>query len=189
MDPLHGRPGPVVIGQGLTHAHKDHVGDPTVAGIDLGPDYLFHDLPGGQVAFEAHLAGGTEPAGHGATGLGAHADCGTVPVVHKDCLDEGAVSETPQPLHSPPPVAHRAGVLYEGGRKVFGQVPAEGGGQRGHLLRFGQVAVQALPQLIQAVGGLTGQQVSQGVASQVVPARGKTSGRWGSVGDHRTMRW
>ena len=88
METLDGRPRSVIVGQRLTHAHEDHVGNPAVAGFDLGPHNLFYDLAGREVAVEAHLAGSAEAARHGASGLSADTHRGTVLVVHEHRLDE-----------------------------------------------------------------------------------------------------
>jgi hypothetical protein len=65
VDALDSSPGAVVVGEWLAHAHEHDVGDAALAGLALGPDDLFDDLPRGEVAVEAHLAGGAEAATHG----------------------------------------------------------------------------------------------------------------------------
>jgi hypothetical protein len=98
---LHGWPHPVVVGEGLAHAHEHDVAQPpaVVAGPAGGAHGLLDDLTGGEVALETRLPRGAEAARHGAPGLGRHAHGRAVAVVHEHGLDVGAPVETEQPLH------------------------------------------------------------------------------------------
>ena len=99
VQPRDGPPDPVVVGQRLPHPHEDDVGDPPCRpGLPHGDGNLLDDLALGQLTLEPGLAGGAELAGHGATGLGGHADGHPVRVMHEDGLDLGPVVERPQPL-------------------------------------------------------------------------------------------
>ena len=99
VEPRDGPPDPVVVGQRLPHPHEDDVGDPPCRpGLPHGDGNLLDDLALGQLALEPGLAGGAELAGHGAAGLGGHADGHPVRVVHQDRLDLGAIVERPEPL-------------------------------------------------------------------------------------------
>jgi hypothetical protein len=66
---------------------------------DRRPYDLLHDLARGQVPIEPRLAGGAEPASHGAPGLARHADGDAVPVRHEHRLDAAVVVQAPQELH------------------------------------------------------------------------------------------
>ena len=63
-----------------------------------GPNDLLDNLASTEMAVKTGLPGGAEPAGHGATGLGGHADGGAVPVVHQHRFDQGPVGQSPQRL-------------------------------------------------------------------------------------------
>ena len=96
--------------------------------------HLLHDLPGGQVAGQAHLTCGAERAGHAAAGLGGDAQGGALLVAHEDTLDAHAVVQLPQVLDGAPAVcaqgAHRGDEL---GQQLGAQLLALGGRQVGHI--------------------------------------------------------
>ena len=107
-EPAYGADHGLVVGQRLTHAHEDHVGDPARAAGDLAAgeragagDDLLDDLGGGHVAVQPALAGGAERAGHAASGLGGHAHGDPAGVAHEHRLDQRAVEEPPQRLVFP----------------------------------------------------------------------------------------
>ena len=81
----------IEVCQRFAHAHKDDIVDSTLAGGLGGPDHLFDDLSGAEVAVEADLTGGAEAAAHRAARLARHAHCAAVAVVHQNRLDQLAV--------------------------------------------------------------------------------------------------
>ena len=122
-EPMEGADDILVVDHRLTHAHEDHVGQsgrppgqlPGGRGLG-GVAHLLHDLPGGQVAGQAHLTGGAEGAGHAATGLGGDAQGGALLVAHEDALDADAVVQLPQMLDGASAVGAQArtGVMSSG---------------------------------------------------------------------------
>ena len=90
----------VVVGQRLTHAHQDDVGDALIGRSQLASieEHLGDDLTRRQVALEAALTGGAERTAHRAAGLGADAQRVAVRVVHEHRLDLSAVRQREEHL-------------------------------------------------------------------------------------------
>jgi hypothetical protein len=142
-----------------------------VAGAAGAGDHLLDDLAGGQVALEPGLAGGAEPAAHGAARLGRHAHGRAVAVVHEHGLDPGAVGQGEQPLDGLAAVADRLGRRGEGGGQLGVEPGAQRLGQRRQLARGGQLLVQPRPHLVDAVAGLPVEHPGEPVSGEVVPRR------------------
>ena len=79
--------------------------------------------------------------------------------MHETRLAQGTVGQLPEPLDGVATVALGAGIQGQGSRQPFEEFPAEVRGERGDLVGLGKVAVEALPELVQPVGGLAVEQV------------------------------
>ena len=158
-----GVPAGVVVGERLAHPHEHDVGHPPAlpGGVPGGPHHLLHDLAGGQVALEAHLAGGAEPAPHRAPRLARHAHRGPPAVVHQHGLDHVPVGERPQELDGRVAVARAAGQLGQGRREEVGQHGPQPTGQLGHRVGTDEALVQPLPHLVHPVPRLPVEELGQ----------------------------
>ena len=127
-----------VVGERLTHAHVDDVGDPEARGQPLaGRHHLAHDLPGAQVALEPHRAGVAEGAAEAAADLGGDAEREPIGVGHQHRLDARAVAVAEHELLA---AVLRRGAPLDLGHvhaRLRGQGGAEVPGQVGHRVQVG----------------------------------------------------
>ena len=121
-------------------------------GVPHGDGHLLDDLALGQLPLEARLAGGAELAGHGAAGLGRHADGHPVGVTHQHGLHLCAVAERPQPLGGLAVIGGLPGDLLQCRRQRHGQRVTQIGGQLGQLLGSLDPSVEAVPDLPHPIG-------------------------------------
>ena len=170
MEPLGRRPHRVEVRHRLAHPHEHDVADATIelAGTLRRPYDLFDDLSDGEVSSEACLAGRAEPARHRAPCLAAHAHRRPVGVEHQHGLDPAPAVELPQELDRVATVAHRLGDGGERGREFGVETRPQRLGQVRDVGRVGELRVEPIPQLIEAVAGLAVENARQLVAGEVV---------------------
>ena len=126
--------------------------------------HLLDDLAAGQVAAEAHLAGGAKCTAHGAAGLGADAQCAPPGIAHQHRLDVLSIGQAEQCFGCLSVAGlqdGQGGQVREGsgrtGRqtKCLRQALAQVAGQAGELAGLlPKLAVQSGPHLAGAVGRL-----------------------------------
>ena len=144
----------VVVVERLAHAHQHDVGDPAAVAPRLArrPQQLLEDLAAGEVAAEAHGAGGAERARQRAARLRRDADRAPVAVPHQHRLDREPVQRAEPRLHR---LVGRALLLVEdqvGERQLAGESRADGLRQRRHLVPGGrEVARHTLPDLLSPI--------------------------------------
>ena len=189
VQPLDGPPRRRVVRERFAHAHEHDVrhssGRRRVGGDPGRCDDLFDDLADREVSFEPGLAGGAEAAGHGTPGLGRDAHRGPVGIEHQDRLDGGAVVEAPQELRRVAVVAHRTGDEVERGGEFVVEAGAQGLRQVGQFVGAAQLAIPALPDLVDAVPRLVGEEVGEAGPVDAV-ARGGRGAHGGHGADGPT---
>ena len=168
VQPLDGTPDPVVVRQGLPHPHEDDVGDPPRLGVPHGDCDLLDDLALGQLPLEPRLAGGAELAGHGAAGLGRHADGHPIGIAHQHGLDLRAVAQRPQPLGGLAVIGRLPGDLVQCRGQRSAQRGTKVGGQLGELLGSLHPGVEAVPDLPHAIGRFALEDLGQPFSRDVV---------------------
>ena len=133
-----------------------------VAGPAGGPHDLLDDLAGREVAGEAGLAGGAEPAPHRAAGLARHAHRGPVGVEHQHGLDPARrrraahrnLTVSPSSLtDSVTGVSAGGSTPASRSRSAFGRFVISAGSR--------ELLVEALPHLVDAVARLAGEQLGE----------------------------
>ena len=165
VQPLDRAPDRGLVGERLAHAHEHDVRDPPTKAASTArcPHDLFDDLTGRELPRESGLAGGAEPAAHRTAGLGGDAHGGAIGIEHEDRLDAGTALELPQELDRVGPVAHIFDDRVERHRQLLRQSGAQRSRQVRQLGGVGQMLVEPLPDLVDAVPGLTDEQGAEGV--------------------------
>ena len=142
----------LVVGQWLTHAHEDHVGQAAAFCRHCGCSMaeLLNDLARGQVTVQTALAGSTERAGHTAAGLGGNTQRSASWVAHQNRLQQRAIMQTPQGLSGLAVIRGSSpDRLHEFREESFLDCFALAGGDIGHILHIvGIVLVIVLSQLL-----------------------------------------
>ena len=155
---------------------------PAVARPPGGPHHLLDDLAG-QLA--------PEPARRWRRSrtpwrsrLAGHAHRRAVAVVHEHRLDPGAVVELEQPLDGVAVAVGRLGHRRQRGGQLGVEAGPQRPGQRCQLGGLGELAVQAVPHLIDPVARLAVEQVGERAAVEVVAA-GHGGRAYGGAGGYR----
>lgn len=93
-----GRKSGIIVMERLAHAHDHDIGEVILifAQMALEMQHLGNDLTGREVAFEAHLPGGTESTAHGTAGLGGDAERIARIVAHQHGFDALAIRQAEQ---------------------------------------------------------------------------------------------
>ena len=182
VDALDALPDRIEVRHRLAHPHEHDVAH---AALDLparcaAADDLLDDLARGEVAGEAGLTGGAEPARHRTTGLTADADGRAVGVEHQDRFDAAPTLQLPEELDGVAGVADRLCHRRQCGREITVEPGPERLRQVGDVGGVSELAVEPVPQLVQSVPRFTVQMFRQLVARQPVARR---SGREGHERD------
>ena len=126
---------------------------------------LLDDLADRQVAGEAGLPGGAEPARHRAAGLAADAHRGPVAVQHQHGLDPAPAVELPQELDRVAAVADRLGDRLQRRRQLARPARrAAPSADRSSSAGSARLLVQPVPHLVEPVARLAVEQLGELVA-------------------------
>lgn len=155
-----------VVGERLPHPHEDDVAEPSPPSTEARAGCQYHlldDLSCGELPGETHLARCTKAASHGAARLTGDASGQAVPVAHQDGLDTGAVGGRLHPLDGGAAVALHLVDDSEGRREegLAAQPAPQATRQLSQLTWLRQLAVKAVPQLVDPVGGLPCEQLGE----------------------------
>ena len=165
---MNGSPKSVEVGQRLTHPHEHDIRKSPRQSCPCRHNELFNNLTGGQIPREPRLAGCAERAAHCTSGLATQTRGDSIVVGHEHRLDIGAISETEDPLRRFAIVSQPLGDFLKGEGELLIKSSAKRLRQRRDGMNLGKIAIQTMPNLINAVARLSAKEFRQLLLGHVV---------------------